>query len=156
MTSNIGAEFLVNQPEGEKTGAVREEVMTMVRAHFRPEFLNRIDAVILFHRLQKSDMGKIVDIQFARLARMLEERKIAITLDDAGRDWLAEKGWDPAYGARPLKRAIQRYVQDPLAEMILAGDVRDGTDVRVSAADGDITFNGRKPEFVDEDDFDMV
>ncbi|WP_432344451.1 ATP-dependent chaperone ClpB [Shinella yambaruensis] len=156
MTSNIGAEFLVNQPEGEKTSAVRNEVMTMVRAHFRPEFLNRIDAVILFHRLQKSDMGKIVDIQFARLARMLEERKIAVTLDDAGRDWLAEKGWDPAYGARPLKRAIQRYVQDPLAEMILAGEVRDGTSVRVSAADGDITFNGRKPEFVDEDEFDMV
>ena len=156
MTSNIGAEFLVNQPEGEKTSAVRDEVMTMVRAHFRPEFLNRIDAVILFHRLQKSEMGKIVDIQFARLARMLEERKIAVTLDDAGRDWLAEKGWDPAYGARPLKRAIQRYVQDPLAEMILAGEVRDGTSVRVSAADGDITFNGRKPEFVDEDEFDMV
>ena len=156
MTSNIGAEFLVNQAEGEKTGAVREEVMAMVRAHFRPEFLNRVDAIILFHRLQKSDMGKIVDIQFARLARMLDERKIGIVLDDAGRDWLAQKGWDPAYGARPLKRAIQRYVQDPLAEMILAGDVRDGMDVRVSAADGDITFNGRKPEFVDEDDFDMV
>jgi len=156
MTSNIGAEFLVNQAEGEKTGAVREEVMAMVRAHFRPEFLNRVDAIILFHRLQKSDMGKIVDIQFARLARMLDERKIGIVLDDAGRDWLAQKGWDPAYGARPLKRAIQRYVQDPLAEMILAGDVRDGMDVRVSAADGDITFNGRKPEFVDEDEFDMV
>jgi len=156
MTSNIGAEFLVNQAEGEKTGAVREEVMAMVRARFRPEFLNRVDAIILFHRLQKSDMGKIVDIQFARLARMLDERKIGIVLDDAGRDWLAQKGWDPAYGARPLKRAIQRYVQDPLAEMILAGDVRDGMDVRVSAADGDITFNGRKPEFVDEDDFDMV
>jgi len=156
MTSNIGAEFLVNQAEGEKTGAVREEVMAMVRAHFRPEFLNRVDAIILFHRLQKSDMGKIVDIQFARLARMLDERKIGIVLDDAGRDWLAQKGWDPAYGARPLKRAIQRYVQDPLAEMILAGDVRDGMDVRISAADGDITFNGRKPEFVDEDEFDMV
>jgi len=111
---------------------------------------------ILFHRLQKSDMGKIVDIQFARLARLLEERKIEIVLEDAGRDWLAEKGWDPAYGACPLKRAIQRYVQDPLAEMILGGDVRDGSTVRISAAGGDLTFNGRKPEFVDEDEFGMA
>ena len=111
---------------------------------------------ILFHHLQKSDMGKIVDIQFARLARLLEERKIEIVLEDAGRDWLAEKGWDPACGACPLKRAIQRYVQDPLAEMILAGEVRDGSTVRISAAGGDLTFNGRKPEFVDEDEFGMA
>jgi len=156
MTSNIGAEYLVGQAEGEKTGAVREEVMAMVRAHFRPEFLNRIDAVILFHRLQKSDMGKIVDIQFARLARMLEERKIALRLEPAGREWLAGKGWDPAYGARPLKRVIQRYVQDPLAEMILAGAVRDGTSVEISADGADLTFNGQKPAFGDEDDFDMI
>ena len=156
MTSNIGAEYLVNQPEGEKTGVVRDAVMTMVRAHFRPEFLNRIDAVILFHRLQKSDMGKIVDIQFSRLARMLEERKITLRLEAAGRDWLAEKGWDPAYGARPLKRAIQRYVQDPLAEMILAGDIRDGASVLISTDGSDLTFNGKKPEFVDEDEFDMA
>ena len=122
MTSNLGAEFLVNQPEGEDTNAVRDQVMAAVRAAFRPEFLNRVDEIILFHRLQKNEMSKIVDIQMARLARLLEERKIVLELDAAARDWLAEKGWDPAYGARPLKRVIQRYVQDPLAEMILAGD----------------------------------
>ena len=101
-------------------------------------------------------MGKIVDIQFSRLARMLEERKITLRLEAAGRDWLAEKGWDPAYGARPLKRAIQRYVQDPLAEMILAGDIRDGASVLISTDGSDLTFNGKKPEFVDEDEFDMA
>ncbi len=126
MTSNLGSEFLVNQPEGEDTSAVREQVMGMVRAHFRPEFLNRVDEIILFHRLQKSEMGRIVEIQFGRLTKLLEERKIALTLDDAARDWLAAKGWDPAYGARPLKRVIQRHVQDPLAEMILAGEIADG------------------------------
>ena len=123
MTSNLGSEFLVNQPEGEDTSAVREQVMGMVRAHFRPEFLNRVDEIILFHRLQKSEMGRIVEIQFGRLQKLLEDRKIVLTLDAAARDWLAAKGWDPAYGARPLKRVIQRHVQDPLAEMILAGDV---------------------------------
>ena len=126
MTSNLGSEFLVNQPEGEDTSAVREQVMGMVRAHFRPEFLNRVDEIILFHRLQKSEMGRIVEIQFSRLTRLLEDRKIVLTLDAAARDWLAAKGWDPAYGARPLKRVIQRFVQDPLAEMILAGEVKDG------------------------------
>ena len=143
MTSNIGAEFLVNQPEGEDTGAVRDQVMGMVRTHFRPEFLNRIDEIILFHRLQKSEMGKIVEIQFNRLRGLLEDRKIDLVLDAKGRDWLAEKGWDPAYGARPLKRVIQRSVQDPLAEMILAGDVRDGATVKISADKSGLTFNGK-------------
>ncbi|EFI52532.1 ATP-dependent chaperone ClpB [Afipia sp. 1NLS2] len=143
MTSNIGAEFLVNQPEGEDTGAVRDQVMGMVRTHFRPEFLNRIDEIILFHRLQKSEMGKIVEIQFNRLRGLLEDRKIDLVLDAKGRDWLAEKGWDPAYGARPLKRVIQRSVQDPLAEMILAGDVRDGATVKISAGKSGLTFNGK-------------
>jgi ATP-dependent Clp protease ATP-binding subunit ClpB len=143
MTSNIGAEFLVNQPEGEDTAAVRDQVMGMVRTHFRPEFLNRIDEIILFHRLQKSEMGKIVEIQFGRLRRLLEDRKIDLVLDAKGRDWLAEKGWDPAYGARPLKRVIQRSVQDPLAEMILAGDVHDGATVKISAGKNGLTFNGK-------------
>ncbi|NTG03161.1 ATP-dependent chaperone ClpB [Agrobacterium rhizogenes] len=156
MTSNIGAEYLVNQPEGEKTSMVRGEVMTMVRVHFRPEFLNRIDAIILFHRLQKSEMGQIVEIQFARLRKILDDRKIELTLDAKGRSWLADKGWDPAYGARPLKRVIQRYVQDPLAEMILAGDVRDGSTVKLSAGKDGLTFNGKKPVMVEEDDFDLV
>ena len=145
MTSNLGSEFLVNQPEGEDTSAVREQVMGMVRAHFRPEFLNRVDEIILFHRLQKSEMGRIVEIQFGRLRKLLEDRKITLTLDAAARDWLAEKGWDPAYGARPLKRVIQRSVQDPLAEMILAGEVKDGDRVAISVKGNVLTFNGKAP-----------
>jgi ATP-dependent Clp protease ATP-binding subunit ClpB len=143
MTSNLGSEFLVNQPEGEDTSAVREQVMGMVRAHFRPEFLNRIDEIILFHRLQRSEMGRIVEIQFARLQKLLEERKVVLTLDADARDWLAAKGWDPAYGARPLKRVIQKYLQDPLAEMILAGEVKDGDKVAISAKGNVLTFNGK-------------
>ncbi|MCK1652856.1 ATP-dependent chaperone ClpB [Bradyrhizobium sp. 149] len=146
MTSNLGSEFLVNQPEGEDTSAVREQVMGMVRGHFRPEFLNRVDEIILFHRLQRSEMGRIVEIQFARLQKLLTDRKIVLTLDAAGRDWLAAKGWDPAYGARPLKRVIQRYVQDPLAEMILAGDVKDGDSVAISSEGNVLTFNGNAPQ----------
>jgi ATP-dependent Clp protease ATP-binding subunit ClpB len=119
--------------------------MGMVRAHFRPEFLNRVDEIILFHRLQKSEMGRIVEIQFARLTKLLEERKIALTLDAAARDWLAAKGWDPAYGARPLKRVIQRYLQDPLAEMILSGEVKDGDKVAISSQGNVLTFNGKAP-----------
>src|ERR1700733_1505395 len=146
MTSNLGSEFLVNQPEGEDTSAVREQVMGTVRAHFRPEFLNRVDEIILFHRLQKSEMGRIVEIQFTRLTKLLEERKIVLTLDAAARDWLAAKGWDPAYGARPLKRVIQRHLQDPLAEMILAGDVVDGDRVTISVEGNVLTFNGKAPK----------
>jgi ATP-dependent Clp protease ATP-binding subunit ClpB len=146
MTSNLGSEFLVNQPEGEDTSAVREPVMAMVRAHFRPEFLNRVDEIILFHRLQKSEMGRIVEIQFGRLQKLVEERKIVLTLDAAARDWLAAKGWDPAYGARPLKRVIQRHVQDPLAEMILAGEVKDGDRVAISTEGNVLTFNGKAPQ----------
>jgi ATP-dependent Clp protease ATP-binding subunit ClpB len=146
MTSNLGSEFLVNQPEGEDTSAVREQVMGTVRAHFRPEFLNRVDEIILFHRLQKSEMGRIVEIQFSRLQKLLEERKITLTLDAAARDWLAAKGWDPAYGARPLKRVIQRSLQDPLAEMILAGDVKDGDRVAIAVEGNVLTFNGKAPQ----------
>jgi ATP-dependent Clp protease ATP-binding subunit ClpB len=146
MTSNLGSEFLVNQPEGEDTGAVREQVMGTVRAHFRPEFLNRVDEIILFHRLQKSEMGRIVEIQFGRLQKLLEDRKIILTLDAAARDWLAAKGWDPAYGARPLKRVIQHNVQDPLAEMILAGGIVDGDRVVISAEGNVLTFNGKTPQ----------
>jgi ATP-dependent Clp protease ATP-binding subunit ClpB len=143
MTSNLGAEFLVNQPEGEDTDAVRDQVMSVVRSAFRPEFLNRIDEIILFHRLKKIEMSRIVDIQMARLQKLLDERKIAIKLDSSARDWLADKGWDPAYGARPLKRVIQKSVQDPLAEMILAGSIKDGEAVTVSAGKQGLTFNGK-------------
>src|SRR6202044_2065103 len=118
MTSNIGAEFLVNQKEGEESSAVQNEVMQLVRAHFRPEFLNRIDEIIMFHRLRREHMGRIVDIQLVHLQKLLEDRKIAITLDAKARQWLADKGYDPTYGARPLKRVIQKWVQDPLAQML--------------------------------------
>ncbi|ACI91920.1 ATP-dependent chaperone ClpB [Afipia carboxidovorans OM5] len=152
MTSNIGAEFLVNQPEGEDTGAVRDQVMGMVRTHFRPEFLNRIDEIILFHRLQKSEMGRIVDIQLNRLRKLLEDRKIELHLDAKARDWLAEKGWDPAYGARPLKRVIQRSVQDSLAEMVLAGEVLDGATVKISAGKTGLTFNGKPASRIEDEE----
>jgi ATP-dependent Clp protease ATP-binding subunit ClpB len=142
LTSNIGAQYLVEQKEGEDTEAVRDEVMAEVRARFRPEFLNRLDEIILFHRLQRSDMGKIVDIQMSRLQKLVDDRKITIELDDAARTWLANRGYDPAYGARPLKRVIQKQVQDPLAEQILAGGVKDGDTVKVSVRDGAITING--------------
>jgi len=144
MTSNLGADFLVNQPEGQDTDAVREHVMTVVRSAFRPEFLNRVDEIILFHRLKREQMSRIVEIQLRRLAKLLEDRKITITLDPAAREWLADKGYDPAYGARPLKRAIQKAVQDPLAELILSGKVKDGEAVKVSVAPGrqSLAFNG--------------
>jgi ATP-dependent Clp protease ATP-binding subunit ClpB len=142
MTSNLGAEILVNQPEGQDTDAVRDQVMAIVRASFRPEFLNRIDEIILFHRLQKSEMARIVDIQMRRLARLLDDRKITIQLEPSARDWLADKGWDPAYGARPLKRVIQKSVQDPLAEMILSGRIKDGEKVVIGASKQGLKFNG--------------
>ena len=142
MTSNLGAELLVNQPEGQDTDVVRDQVMAIVRSSFRPEFLNRVDEIILFHRLQKSEMSRIVDIQMTRLAKLLEDRKITIKLETAARDWLADKGWDPAYGARPLKRVIQKYVQDPLAEMILSGRIKDGEKVVIGAGKQGLKFNG--------------
>ena len=143
MTSNLGADFLVNQPEGQDSDAVKDQVMAVVRAAFRPEFLNRVDEIILFHRLKKAEMGRIVDIQISRLQKLLDDRKITIKLDASARDWLAEKGWDPAYGARPLKRAIQKSVQDPLAEMILAGKIKDGEKVVISGGKLGLTFNGK-------------
>jgi ATP-dependent Clp protease ATP-binding subunit ClpB len=143
MTSNLGAEFLVNQPEGQDTDAVRDQVMGLVRGAFRPEFLNRVDEIILFHRLKKTEMTRIVDIQVTRLQKLLDDRKITIALDNSAREWLAEKGWDPAYGARPLKRVIQKSVQDPLAEMILAGSLKDGEKVAISAGKQGLTFNGK-------------
>jgi ATP-dependent Clp protease ATP-binding subunit ClpB len=142
MTSNLGAEHLVAQREGEDSSAVQPLVMAAVRAHFRPEFLNRVDEIILFHRLRRQDMGAIVDIQIARLSRLLEDRKITLALEPAARSWLAEKGYDAAYGARPLKRVIQKNVQDRLAEMILAGEIGDGETVRIGAERGALTING--------------
>jgi len=143
MTSNLGSEFLVMQQEGEDSTAVHDEVMAVVRAHFRPEFLNRVDEIVLFHRLRRDDMGAIVDIQIARLQKLLDDRKITLQIDEKARALLAAKGYDPAYGARPLKRVIQKDLQDPLAEALLAGDIVDGAAVRVSADPHGITLNGR-------------
>jgi ATP-dependent Clp protease ATP-binding subunit ClpB len=143
MTSNLGAEFLVNQPEGHDSEQVKDQVMAVVRASFRPEFLNRVDEIILFHRLKRSDMGRIVDIQVERLQQLLADRKIAITLEASAREWLAERGYDPAYGARPLKRVIQKSIQDPLAELILSGQIKDGDTVVVSATKRGLAFNGQ-------------
>jgi ATP-dependent Clp protease ATP-binding subunit ClpB len=142
MTSNLGSEYLVNQPESEDSDAVREQVMNVVRAHFRPEFLNRVDEIILFHRLKREQMGRIVDIQMGRLQRLLADRKIKLELDDKAKDWLGAKGYDPAYGARPLKRVIQKYVQDPLAEMVLSGKIHDGETVHITAGKDGLMFNG--------------
>jgi ATP-dependent Clp protease ATP-binding subunit ClpB len=143
MTSNLGAEYLVHQKEGEDSDAVRDEVMAVVRSHFRPEFLNRVDEIILFHRLKRAQMGAIVDIQIARLQKLLDERKIKLELDDKARRFLAEKGYDPAYGARPLKRTIQKLVQDPLAEMMLAGEIADGDRVPVTATGSGLIIGDR-------------
>ena len=144
MTSNLGSEYLVNLREGEDTKTVEKEVMGVVRGHFRPEFLNRIDEIILFHRLRREDMGEIVDIQLRRLNRLLEDRKMALSLDAKARQWLADKGYDPSYGARPLKRVIQKWVQDPLAQMLLAGEIPDGATVKLSVSHGRLTINGKE------------
>ena len=144
MTSNLGSEYLVNLREGEDVKVVEKEVMGVVRGHFRPEFLNRVDEIILFHRLRREDMGEIVDIQLKRLNRLLEDRKIGLSLDAKARQWLADKGYDPTYGARPLKRVIQKWVQDPLAQMLLAGEIGDGSMIKLGASQGRLTINGKE------------
>ena len=136
LTSNLGSQYLASLGEDEEVAKVEAQVMEIVRGHFRPEFLNRLDEIILFHRLGQAHMGPIVDIQVARLGRLLEERKIRLDLTDAARTWLGRVGYDPVYGARPLKRAVQKYLQDPLADAILAGTVHDGATVRVDEGDG--------------------
>jgi ATP-dependent Clp protease ATP-binding subunit ClpB len=142
MTSNLGAEFLVALGEDEGVDAAREPVMAMVRAQFRPEFINRVDEIVLFQRLKRADMGAIVDIQLLRLKALLEDRKITIALDSGARDWLAARGYDPAYGARPLKRVIQKSLQDPLARLILAGEIHDGETVPVTAGEDGLIIGG--------------
>jgi len=142
MTSNIGAEYLVAQKDEDDPAQARAFVLAEVKTRFRPEFLNRIDEIIVFHRLRREHMGSIVDIQIGRLQKLLTDRKITISLDDQARTWLANQGYDPAYGARPLKRVIQRNVQDPLAEAILAGRVKDSDAVHISVSGGKLTLNG--------------
>ena len=133
LTSNLGSDVLAAQPDGEIPSLAQAQVMKAVREHFRPEFLNRLDEIVLFRRLQRSDMSVIVDIQLARLRALLDDRKIGLDLDPAAMDWLAEQGYDPVYGARPLKRVIQRNLQNPLAGLLLEGAVLDGETVHVSA-----------------------
>ncbi|MGB0660629.1 MAG: ATP-dependent chaperone ClpB [Mangrovicoccus sp.] len=133
LTSNLGAQALSQLPDGADSAAAKRDVMDAVRAHFRPEFLNRLDETIIFDRLGREDMDGIVDIQLRRLERRLAARKIALDLDEGARKWLADEGYDPVFGARPLKRVIQRALQDQLAEMILAGDAKDGDRISVSA-----------------------
>jgi ATP-dependent Clp protease ATP-binding subunit ClpB len=142
LTSNLGTEFL--SVEGGDVAKNRAQVMQAVRAHFRPEFLNRLDEIILFHRLTRANMDTIVDIQIGRLQKLLADRKISISLDDKARHWLGNAGYDPVYGARPLKRVIQRRLQDPLAQLILEGKVTDGATVTVSASKTGLTINGQE------------
>ena len=143
LTSNLGAQALSQLPDGADASAAKRDVMDAVRAHFRPEFLNRLDETIIFDRLGREDMDAIVDIQMARLLKRLAGRKIALDLDDGARKWLADEGYDPVFGARPLKRVIQRALQDPLAEMLLAGDVKDGETVHVTAGNEGLIIGDR-------------
>ncbi|MEM9643036.1 MAG: AAA family ATPase, partial [Pseudomonadota bacterium] len=133
LTSNLGAQSLSRLPDGADASDAKRDVMDAVRAHFRPEFLNRLDETIIFDRLKRADMDGIVDIQMARLQKRLAARKIELALDDAAKEWLANEGYDPVFGARPLKRVIQRALQNPLAEALLAGDIKDGETVPVTA-----------------------
>ena len=133
LTSNLGAQALSQLPDGADAAQARRDVMDAVRAHFRPEFLNRLDETIIFDRLGREDMGGIVEIQLARLLKRLAARKITLDLDEAAKAWLADEGYDPVFGARPLKRVIQAALQNPLAEMLLAGDIADGQTIEVSA-----------------------
>ena len=142
MTSNLGSQYLAEQPDGTDVESAREMVMEAVRGHFRPEFLNRLDEILLFRRLSRDQMTGIVDIQLGHLRKLLADRKIALDLDEAALKWLADAGYDPAYGARPLKRVIQRSLQNPLAGLILEGRIADGDTVRVGAGPDGLVING--------------
>jgi ATP-dependent Clp protease ATP-binding subunit ClpB len=143
LTSNLGGELLATLPEGKETASVRNEVMELVRGAFRPEFLNRLDEILLFRRLSRKDMAGIVDIQLAHLQKLLSDRKITLKLDAAAKRWLADQGYDPVYGARPLKRVIQRELQNALAGLILEGRIVDGETVTVTAGEGGLAIAGQ-------------
>jgi ATP-dependent Clp protease ATP-binding subunit ClpB len=150
LTSNLGSEYLARAAGEEIDEALRHQVMEVVRASFRPEFLNRLDEVILFRRLSRTNMTGIVDIQLMRLRKLLADRKIELKLDDAAKVWLGDAGYDPVYGARPLKRVIQRALQNPLASMILEGTIPDGSTVSVSAGAQGLTIQGRAVDIAAE------
>ncbi len=143
LTSNLGGEILANQPEGEDTEAVRGPVMEIVRHAFRPEFLNRLDEILLFHRLFRANMASIVTIQLRRLQARLAERKMTLNIDASGLAWLAEQGYDPVYGARPLKRVIQRSLENPLANLLLEGKIKDGDTIPVTTQGGHLVVMGQ-------------
>ena len=147
MTSNLGADAIASGDEGELSLAQTEAVMAAIRAHFRPEFINRIDETVFFKRLGRGEIDHIVDIQMERLTALLKDRKMTINLSDAARTWLAERGYDPVYGARPLKRVIQKELQDPLARLLLEGRVHDGEDISVDVEDGSLSINGVPNDF---------
>jgi ATP-dependent Clp protease ATP-binding subunit ClpB len=140
LTSNLGSQYLANLEDGQDVESVEPQVMEMVRGHFRPEFLNRLDEIILFHRLGVEHMAPIVEIQVGRVASLLKDRKITLDLTEAAKRWLGRVGYDPVYGARPLKRAVQRYLQDPLAEKLLAGEIPDGASLRIDEGDGALSI----------------
>ncbi len=140
LTSNLGSQFIAGLADDEPVEKVEDQVMDVVRAHFRPEFLNRLDEIVLFHRLAADHMGPIVDIQVGRVSKLLKDRKVTLDLSDAARAWLGRVGYDPVYGARPLKRAVQRYLQDALADLILRGEVPDGATVRIDEGDGGLVL----------------
>jgi ATP-dependent Clp protease ATP-binding subunit ClpB len=140
LTSNLGSQYLANLPDGADVASVEKDVMDVVRGHFRPEFLNRLDEIILFHRLGQEHMAPIVEIQVGRVQKLLAERKISIDLTDAALRWLGRVGYDPVYGARPLKRAVQRYLQDPLAGMLLEGKLPDGSTLVIDEGDGQLSM----------------
>ncbi|MFM5894125.1 MAG: ATP-dependent chaperone ClpB, partial [Novosphingobium sp.] len=140
LTSNLGSQYLASLEEGQDVESVEPQVMEVVRGHFRPEFLNRLDEIILFHRLGQDHMAPIVEIQVGRVQKLLKDRKIEIVLTDAAKRWLGRVGYDPVYGARPLKRAVQRYLQDPLAEKLLGGEIPDGSTVQIDEGDGALTI----------------
>ena len=147
MTSNLGADAIASGDEGELSLAQREAVSTAIRAHFRPEFINRIDETVFFKRLGRGEIDHIVEIQIARLGGLLKDRKMSVTLTDAAREWLAERGYDPVYGARPLKRVIQKELQDPLARLLLEGRIHDGETIHVDAEADSLTINGVPNDF---------
>ena len=141
LTSNLGSDILAAQPDGEIPPLAQAQVLRVVREHFRPEFLNRLDEIVLFRRLQRTDMARIVEIQLARLRELLRDRHIVLDLDQSATEWLADQGYDPVYGARPLKRVIQRSLQNSLAGMLLDGSIHDGDTIHVSAGPDGLLIN---------------
>jgi len=144
LTSNLGSQYLSNLGDDQKVADVEDQVMDVVRGHFRPEFLNRLDEIILFHRLAMEHMAPIVEIQVRRVQKLLDDRKITLDLSEAALRWLGRVGYDPVYGARPLKRAVQRYLQDPLAEMLIEGKIVDGATLQVDEGDGELQMEVRQ------------